>query len=249
MIDGIDPAPRVRLVLLPGMDGTRIMCEPLLAALPGGLTVDLVTYPVAGGNEYCELLPIVAQAVASGPPCVVLGWSFSGPLAVLAAARYPEQVRGVILAATFVRPPIPALVSWRRLVTPLTFAMLSVVDRWPQWLGRRSEEPYRKAKAKVWQAVPAATLARRARAILRVDVRDELRAYRGPVHQIVSARDRVVPGRNRVEIEQVGGDVTTSVLPGGHFALYTHATEAAAQVMAFAQRCCNAWAAGADESG
>ena len=40
----------IRLVLLPGMDGTGILFEPLLEILPSDLHAKVVSYPV---NEPC----------------------------------------------------------------------------------------------------------------------------------------------------------------------------------------------------
>ena len=50
----------------------------------------------------------------------VLGWSFSGPLALMLAEKEPQRTRGVILSASFIRPPLLFL-PWVRFAigTPL----------------------------------------------------------------------------------------------------------------------------------
>jgi len=94
---------RVTLVLLPGLDGTSVFFRPLLAALPSWVEPLVIEYPSDGGDDYPHLLALVSEAVRGLDAYWVLGWSFSGPLALMLAARDPDRVRGVILCASFVR--------------------------------------------------------------------------------------------------------------------------------------------------
>jgi pimeloyl-[acyl-carrier protein] methyl ester esterase len=97
----------ITLVLLPGLDGTDVFFRPLLESLPEWITPMVVQFPTAGANEYSDLLRLVRSALAESTSCYVLGWSFSGPLALMLAAAEPAKVRGVILVSSFVRPPRP----------------------------------------------------------------------------------------------------------------------------------------------
>ena len=84
------------LLLLPGLDGTEVFFRPLCEALPTAVARRVVTYPEQGPNGYDDLYPRVVAAaetaVADGGPCDVLGWSFSGPLALRLAAERPDVV-------------------------------------------------------------------------------------------------------------------------------------------------------------
>ena len=74
------------IVLLPGLDGTGTLFRPLLAHLPSPLRPIVVAYP---GNEklgYDALRQRVMAALPTEEPFVILGESFSGPLALMAAA-------------------------------------------------------------------------------------------------------------------------------------------------------------------
>src|SRR5262245_43947170 len=93
------------LVLLPGLDGTDIFFQPLLAALPSDVQVLVVSYPDHGEQDYATLLALIHERLTEIESCIVLGWSFSGPLALQLARTEPDKVRGVILAASFVRSP------------------------------------------------------------------------------------------------------------------------------------------------
>ena len=55
----------LNLVLLPGLDGTAIFLQPLLAALPASIRPLVVAYPATGPTRYTDLLPIVREAVAA----------------------------------------------------------------------------------------------------------------------------------------------------------------------------------------
>lgn len=99
------PSDPITLVLLPGLDGTDVFFRPLLATLPKWITPLVVQFPPVGVNEYPDLLAKVRNTLAEAARYYVLGWSFSGPLALMLAAAEPEKVQGVVLASTFVRPP------------------------------------------------------------------------------------------------------------------------------------------------
>ena len=118
------------LVLLPGLDGTGVLFRPLLGALPPSLPVTVVIYPPDQPLDYEALLPLVMAALPVASPFVLLGESFSGPLALRAAACRPAGLVGVVLSASFYRSPHPYLPSWiRGLVRP---ALLRIVPRFSQ---------------------------------------------------------------------------------------------------------------------
>jgi pimeloyl-ACP methyl ester carboxylesterase len=219
------------LLLLPGMDGTEVFFRPLLRELPRWIEPRVVTYPVAGRNDYATLFEEVRAAAAELDECFVLGWSFSGPLALELAAREPAKVRGVVLAATFVRAPLRRL-EWLEflMVGPLIW-LVRGLRRLPLYLSRRAPSQWKRDKRETWRRVPAATLARRARAILKVDARERARTCRAPVLYLAGTRDTVVPHRN---VEEIVRELpATAVVPieGEHLALYSN-PEAAARAIA-----------------
>jgi pimeloyl-ACP methyl ester carboxylesterase len=221
------------LLLLPGLDGTEIFFQPLLQALPESVRPVVVQYPPTGGERYDELLAIIRQAAAGIPEYFVLGWSFSGPLALMLAAAEPERVRGVILSATFVRPPR----SWLRWagfvpVEPVVWSW-RVLRRLPLWLFRPRHDPMRSAKTQTWKRIPAGALARRLRMIADVDARAALRACRAPVLYLASRRDAVVPRHNVDEIRFERPTVQVAMIDGGHLAMYTNPRPAVQAIVRF----------------
>lgn len=99
------------LVLLPGMDGTGILFALFVAELPANVRPIVMAYPPTEALGYAELLAWLLPRLPPGP-FVVLGESFSGPLALAVAASAPDRVMGVILAASFSESPIPRFLRW-----------------------------------------------------------------------------------------------------------------------------------------
>lgn len=225
------------LVLLPGLDGTDVFFRPLLTFLPQAVRPVVVCLPTSGANTYADLFALIHDAVAELPEYYVLGWSFSGPLALMLATAEPTKVRGVILAATFVRPPQPRL-TWMRfaVTTPVIWA-LRASRRVPGWLGRGPIDPIQRAMAETWARVGARVVAARVRAILTVDAREPLRRCCAPVLYLASSHDEVVPRCNVEEIVSLRPSVQVHTIAGRHLAMYTNPEATASALLEFiAQR-------------
>jgi len=224
------------LVLLPGLDGTDVFLRPLLAVLPSSVRPLVVCFPAVGANDYTALLPIVQQAVARLPSFYVLGWSFSGPLAVKLAAAEPSRVRGIILAATFVRPPRPMLSRMKYLACAPVVWAVRAGRRVPDWLFAPATDPFKRDKAETWARVDAGTVAARVRTVLDLDVRDDLRRCTHPVLCLAGSRDVVVPCGNVDDIVKARPSAEMRTIEGRHFALYTNPRAAADVIMDFINR-------------
>jgi pimeloyl-ACP methyl ester carboxylesterase len=93
-LKGIDAKP-ISLILLPGLDGTGLLFQPLVAALPEMIKSIVVGYPGDQPLNYEQLLPQVMDALPRSDPFIILGESFSGPLAMMAAAKRPDGRRAL----------------------------------------------------------------------------------------------------------------------------------------------------------
>jgi pimeloyl-ACP methyl ester carboxylesterase len=226
---------RFHLVLLPGLDGTGVLFGPLVRALPPTLTPHVVAYPPDLCLGYPELLPLVLAALASDGDFVLLGESFSGPLALLAAVRRPPNVRGVVLCASFVRKPVRLVPRCARgLVSPLLCRLFPAFALFKALVGGYSSRELRGLMAKAHAMVSPAALACRLRAVLEVDVSEELRACPVPLLYLAGARDHVVPRHNLRGIARLRPDVQSVVLPTPHLVLQTRPVEAAKALADFA---------------
>src|SRR5262245_16901579 len=101
--------PTPTLVLLPGLDGTGDFFQPLLEALGDSVRSSVVSYPIDGGYDYATCLALTRAKLPADGPFVVLGESFSGPIAITLAAQGLPGLAGIVLASTFARNPRPRL--------------------------------------------------------------------------------------------------------------------------------------------
>lgn len=109
-------APRVKLVLLPGLDGTGEVFRPCLERLPANITPRVVTYPADRAVSFAEHVAIARRALPTQTPFVLLAESFSGPVGLQLLAERPANLAGVIFVATFDRYPQPLLLDIGRLL-------------------------------------------------------------------------------------------------------------------------------------
>ena len=235
----MDPE-RFILLLLPGLDGTDIFFGPLLEELrdrvPPSCEVRVWPLPSRGAQDYATLLEALRRELADVTACCLLGWSFSGPLALMLAAAEPHRVRGVILAASFLRAPQPKLRYMVWAVRGPVVWCWRVLRRVPLWLLRPRRDALRQAKDRTWREVRPGLLAERLREVARVDARAELQALRArdlPLMYIASAQDGVVP---RSALEQILAEypgLWVETIPGTHQSLYNHAREAVGPIAGF----------------
>ncbi|HZV83017.1 MAG TPA: alpha/beta fold hydrolase, partial [Geobacteraceae bacterium] len=186
----------VTLVLLPGMDGTGLLFAPFVRALPEWVKPLVVSYPGDRPLDYPGHLEIVMATLPHDGQFVLLGESFSGPLALMAAARRPRGLAGVILCATFVDWPLPlppmlarTLVSWGVFRLKSTRLFSRIV------LGENASPELRRLLPGVLARLIPAALSARAMAVMAVNCTDELRSCPVPVLALVAERDRIVSGR------------------------------------------------------
>nr|BFD42144.1 hypothetical protein FFPRI1PSEUD_36430 [Pseudomonas sp. FFPRI_1] len=222
-----------RLVLLPGMDGTGSLFEPLLQALGPDWPVQVLSYPDDQPLDYPQLLERVLQQIPQDQPFVLVGESFSGPLAVSLAARRPANLRGLVLCCSFVCNPRPALAPLKPF---LRFLPLQRLPLWPLdalLLGRFSTEPLRRALAKAIAQPAAHVLQARLQAVIAVDVRQALGLSEVPLLYLRARADRLVPPSACALIRQLRKDARWVEIDAPHCLLQAAPAEAALHLQRF----------------
>jgi len=113
----------MKVVLLPGLDGTGTLFKPLIDALPKGVEVLVISYPPDIKLNYDELVEFVVGKLPE-EDFILIGESFSGPIAYQVALRIPKNIKSVIFVATFLDNPRPFLLGLSRLLpTSLIFSL------------------------------------------------------------------------------------------------------------------------------
>jgi pimeloyl-ACP methyl ester carboxylesterase len=225
------------LVLLPGMDGGDKLFGPLRAAAPAGVDTLAVGYPPGPSNGYDDLLPVVRASLPADRSFFLLGWSFSGPLALLAAAQRPPGLRGVILAASFVAAPVPWLPRWAHpLANPFLFRFYPAASRAKALLGGYGTPEVRRLLREAHAFAGPEALACRARATLSIDATEALVACAVPVLYLRATRDGVIPASRAEEVKRALPSVEIADIEGPHLALVTNPDAAWSALTAFMDR-------------
>ena len=224
---------KTTLVLLPGLDGTEFFFGPLRRELPAWIETVNVAYPSSGPNAYEDLIPLVNQVLDSLSDCVLLGWSFGGPLALMVAAQRPLQVSGVILCSSFVTPPLPKLAPFRFAMVPPVIAFVRALRRTRLPIPGFASGALRHAKAMTWRHVNSAALASRARAALAVDARRQLGICRARILYLASTRDETISRASLNEVLMIAPQTEVAEVEGPHLALFTNPAKSAACIVDF----------------
>ncbi|WP_437964607.1 alpha/beta fold hydrolase [Sorangium sp. So ce260] len=231
----------LRLLLLPGLDGTGALFAPFLEALSAestGVAPEVVSYPADRALDYGALEDLVAARLPAGGPYALLGESFSGPLALRLACRRPGGLVGVILVATFVTNPVwlvPSLA--RHLVGPWLFRR-----RAPELVSRRylvgagaSAEWLERVAANV-ETVDPAVMAARVREVLSVDARGLLQRCAAPLLYLGAAGDALVPPRVVRELRRLRPDLECVTVDAPHLVLQLAPEASARAIEGFLRR-------------
>jgi pimeloyl-ACP methyl ester carboxylesterase len=223
--------------MLPGLDGSGHLFEPFSNALPRDIPISVMGYPAAGPNAYADLLPLVRSGIPPGP-FVLLGWSFSGPLALTLAAESPAGLRGVVLVASFASNPHPWATPFRFLISAGLVRLFPAASQVKALLGGYSSPDVRERLARAHASVGPQALAQRLRAVLGVDVRESLQRCQVPILYLASRRDQVVPKRVIRSMLRIAPAITVKVIDGPHMALITNPVQAAREVASFLRERC-----------
>jgi pimeloyl-[acyl-carrier protein] methyl ester esterase len=225
------------LVLLPGLDGTGTLFQPLLRELPASWRTAVIAYPMDPGADYDALTRLASQALPAGGHLVVLGESFSGPIAIRLAASLGSRLLALVLCCSFVRNPRPGLSRFGGLVDwlpspgalPSRLAALAL-------LGRHAPSESRALLATVLASMPTEVLRARLRMVMTVDATRQLAAVRAPLLYLQACQDRIVPPSAAVDVQRFQPEMVVKQLAGPHGLLQVAPAAGAAAMTTFLTR-------------
>lgn len=219
--------------MLPGLDGTGKLFAEFVRHLRPDVDSMIISYPKDQPLGYDELEALVWAALPHDRPFVLLGESFSGPIAMRIGARSPAGLAAVILCGTFAQNPFPWL-GWAR---PLAARLpLKSLPRWvraPLMWGSASPRRATAHSERAMAGVSPAVIRHRIAALLAVDERTALGAIRVPTLVLRGRRDRVI---SRAAARRIVGTLSAArwvEIDGPHLLLQTCAAECAAVVLEF----------------
>jgi len=208
------------ILILPGLDGTDRMLAEFRSLGGDSVTAIALTLPDDTSLDYHGLAEYFGSVIQSYVGCHVVAESFSGPIGILVAHKFPQCVSRLTLVASFANSPVPKIASclpW------------SLLFRLP--LPRPVARHFFVGEATVlipqlWSAIKqnsAAVLHHRFRLLQKGDVLAELAELKCPVAYIQATDDRLVPKRCLNEIRKAKPDTVVHEIEGPHLILQTQA--------------------------
>lgn len=220
------------ILLLPGMDGTPELRADFVKALEPIAPVTTVAYPRDQPLDYSQLESI-AREFMPDDPFIILGESFSGPIAVAMAASNPSGLRGLILAGSFAQSPtrLPGILQNLAALLPVSLVPDRLISS--LLLGRNASPAMRKRVSEAIATVAPEVWRARMRAVLAADNSIDLEKITVPVLYLRATRDRIVPHRVSEELMHLSSHTRLVELDSPHFMLLARPAETAKQVELF----------------
>lgn len=225
----------MRLILLPGMDGTGKLFHRFQKALPDEYSTTVISYPSDRTLDWAHLQRLVLKNLPSEEPFALLGESFSGPIAYSIASRRPSNLKALILCATFLSNPTSAFIHWiRPILAPIVFrqSLPAVVARKIIVGGDASDD----LVSEIQQLAPTVTPEVwnfRAKLITSLKPTDFEPLSKLPLLYLQAAQDRLVPSRCASEIRALAPQIKVKVFQSAHLILQSRPQEAATCIADF----------------
>ena len=224
------------LVVLPGLDGTATLhTEFVTSVSPAFDSVTVVPYPPDQALGYVALEALVRTSLPPAAPFVLLGESFSGPIALSIAANPPPNLVGIVLSTTFAKSPVP-------LLSPLAvFTRIAPVRALPlallSWLllGRWTTPHLEASLQSALLAVSPAVLRFRVAEAMRADVSASLGVVAAPVLYLRAIHDRLLSAATGRHILSAIPQCTATDIMGPHLLLQAAPQDCAHAVGDFAK--------------
>ena len=225
----------MRLVLLPGMDGTGKLFGPLLRSLPAFSSAEVISY-TDGITTYESVAEYLRSSGVDNEPFVIVAESFSVPAAIAWAAEAPPLLRGLVLCSGFARSPI------RGIFRPMCRWLSGLLRRFTSRFAIRAFLLGGAPKSDVdgvmraLDSVDPATISARLQAILACDLRSELRQLRVPILFLDPARDRLISHSSFLEMKRIQPSAVCRTIDGPHLLLQTKPAECAKAIAKFIEQ-------------
>ncbi len=215
----------MKLVLLPGMDGTGLLFYRLLAAL-GDVDAVVVPLPQSGPQDY-ERLALYVKERLPDDEFILLAESFSGGIAARLSQQEIPNLKGIVFIASFLSAPGSLLVKAARwlplkLLSSLPFSSVAF-RKW--FLGSDAGAEMIQAFRQVIRSVPTRVLKDRL-AVIAAARYDGFRSL-CPVAYIGAARDALVDSSKRQAFAEAYSNCTFEEIDGPHFILQARPAESA----------------------
>ena len=219
-----------KLVLLPGLDGTGVFFARLEARLATRVPVQVVSYPSRAEMTLDDYADEAVRAMGA-EPVVLLGESFSGPVAIKLAAKFPDRVKGLILAATYLENPWPRWMIRRAARTPPNAVPRGWIDA--VLSGPEHDRELATQIAGVMAGFSDEVRSARLELVATTDVRSDFQRVQCAILALHGRSDWLVPRFALQRVLKAKPGARMNLLNGPHMLLQKSAGEAANEIEAF----------------
>ncbi len=213
------------------------MFGPLIEHLPAWLDPQVISYPTQDALSYKTLADRVVASLPKDRPYIIIAESFSGPLALMVSERADENLKAIVLCATFMTNPRP----WLAKLAPVLLNEW-VFGRPPKvWMlravvaGNDAPEEMLMRVIQFHKTVSIKVLVNRLQEVIKVDVRDKLQNCSTPMMYLCARRDHLIFRYSLKEIQALRPDIRCVDVDGPHFLLQTRPRQCMQQILEFLQ--------------
>jgi pimeloyl-ACP methyl ester carboxylesterase len=226
----------VTLVLLPGLNGTIDLFASFQTAASASFKIIAVAYPDDPNLGYAELVEVARKSLPINEEFLIVGESFSGPIAISIAASMPPGLIGLVLCCTFSQNPRPSFSSlhWLPSLVPLRLIPSGVIAR--VLLGRYAKSKAASVVVATVRKISSSLVRARLLAISRVNVSKIFSTVKVPVLYLRARGDLFVPKTAADRLLGINTRLSIVEIDAPHFLLQTAPKEAASAIYEFLRR-------------
>ncbi len=221
----------LKLIFLPGLDGTGEMFSQILGAFAGYET-QIISLPKSGAQDYNSLTSYVSERLPD-EDCILIAESFSGPIAADLGSRGHSKIKGVVFVATFLSPPQKFLLAISKAMPLKLMARLPFATEAHRFLflGKNANDELVKLFQQTISDLDTSLIRNRIGSIEALDL--NICESEIPALYLQATNDKLVPESNSLEFRKFFIRLNIRQIEGPHFLLQTNPQDCADEIAKF----------------
>lgn len=212
------------------------MFEPLIKCVQGRFDVLPISYPTHEKLSYRELTSYVLGELSGiNGSFILVGESFSGPIALFVSEKNPNGLLGVVLVASFISAPnyrIGKYLPWN-----IGFSFASPLYKIRSAVSSKENHSFISSISQELQKVSPRVLSYRIQEIFKVNAEQALKNCSYPLVYFRGRKDYVVPKKNLNKILSIKPDMKVVEFNTQHFLLQSKSEQAVSELQVFEASC------------
>ena len=213
---------RPTLVLMPGIDGTGKLFEPVIPLLEPQFDLKVVTFPDL--NSFNDYIDCAYHQLPQTPGYSLLAESFLGPVALALLSQLQGQIGPSVLCSTFCRSPLQTMTQMANQIPDQMFS-LGALASFCLDVDEMQDEDFTDTQPiplNVTSQLDGAVLKHRISVLSRIDVSAMLPDIQTSILLLQGTHDKIVPESHSQMILKYLPNAHQVKLDGPHMLLQTH---------------------------